>query len=64
MSDQLVAEAATYTTQQTQGISIDTLSRTRTGNHNIGAAADVRLTPRRHWDQPNLSYRLLYFPGD
>jgi hypothetical protein len=49
MSDRLVAEAVTYTTQQTQGMSIRTLSRILTGNSNSRAAlrrADTVISQR------------------
>jgi len=50
-SDQLVAEAATYTTQ-TLDMNIYALSRIRTHNDSNRAAAHLRLRPHGHRDRP------------
>jgi hypothetical protein len=50
-SDQLVAEAATYTTQQTQETNFHALSGIRTRDPSNRAAADVRCIPHGYRDR-------------
>jgi hypothetical protein len=52
-SDQLVAEASTYTIQQKQETKIHVLGRIRTRKHSNRAAAEPGVTPHghRHWNQ-------------
>jgi hypothetical protein len=55
MSDQLLAEASTYTGQhniQTQETDIHAPSGIRTRYPSNQAAAHLRLRPRGHWDRP------------
>jgi hypothetical protein len=50
-SDQLVAEAATCTTQQTQETNIHALRGIRTRDPSTKAAADLRLEPHSYRDR-------------
>jgi hypothetical protein len=52
---QLVAEAAVYTTQQTKENNNHALSGVRTRDLSNLAAADLRLRPHGHRDQPHFN---------
>ena len=55
-SDQPVAEAFTYATQQTN---IHAPSRTRTRDPSKRVVADLRLRQRGHWDKPLESFNFV-----
>jgi hypothetical protein len=63
MSYQPIADASTYTGQRniyTQETNIHALSWIRTSNFSNQAAADLRLKPHGHRDQPHMVVTALY----
>jgi len=63
-SDQLVAQTATNTTQQTQEANFHALSEIQTRDPNNRAAADPCLTPRAHALQLDENCALLWYDAE